>query len=275
MEIRYFGWSGIALRHGGALIGFDLFGDGVTWDVMTLERTIILCLTHGHPEHAGSLRAFLEAPNVRPYLPNIHLVSSLQVIQHINRRGILAAANVHPIEHGGSVSIAGITVTAFTWVHMPLLPPGLRAKGEYVAQLILHPVDLVRIGTMGLLLPANAPQLGFHIAYPDGRTALNYSEGVHRLTSSVEVRQVAKTLPADLLFFAVEPDDVEMIPRWVKILAPRQVYLYEAHRPWRDLFHLPFIDVNAYADELAGRFPQMTFQALTTVGQTAEEAPST
>lgn len=275
MEIRYLGWSGITLRHSGTLIGFDLFGDGVSWDVVAQEPIIVLCLTHGHPEHAGSLRDFLETAEVRPYLPNIHLVSSAQVIRHINRHHILAEENLHPIEHGGSLSIAGITVTAFTWVHMPLLPPGLLPKAEYIAQLVLHPVDLVRIGTMGLSLPANAPQLGFHITYPDGKTVLNYSEGVHRLTDAAEVRQIAKTLPADMLLFAVEPDDAETIPHWVKILDPRQVYIYEAHRPWRNLFHLPFIDVNAYAGELSERFPQMTFHALTTVGQTLlEGAPS-
>ncbi len=60
MQIRYFGWSGISLQHGNTLVGFDLFGDAVTWDVFKSNQTIIFCLTHGHPEHAGSLQAFLE-----------------------------------------------------------------------------------------------------------------------------------------------------------------------------------------------------------------------
>lgn len=267
MKVQYYNWSGITLQHQQTLIGFDLFGEAVTWDVLHQERMIILCLTHGHPEHAGSLQAWLEAPEARPHLPNIHLISSPDVIHHINRKGILEPHNVHPVQAGERITLGGVTVTAFTWVHMPLLPPGLRSKLEYIAQLILHPLDLLRIGTCGLSLPMNAPQLGFHLVYPDGTTVLNYSEGVHRLTDHREVEQVASRLPADMLFFAVEPDDAEAIPRWVERLAPKEVYLYEAHRPWRDLFHLPFINLDEYAQELRRRLPTMTFTQLTKAGQ--------
>ncbi|MBZ0303117.1 MAG: MBL fold metallo-hydrolase [Anaerolineae bacterium] len=267
MHIHYFGWSGIVLRNANTLVGFDLFGDAVTWDALKENEMMLFCLTHGHPEHAGSLRAFLEAPEACPYLPNVHLISSPDVLQHVNRHGILAQENVHSVKDGESVTIAGVKVTAFTWVHMPLLPPGLRPKVEYLFQLILHPIDLIRIGTLGLRLPRNAPQLGFHIAYPDGTTILNYSEGVHRLTNPREVERIARTLPADILFFAVEPDDAAAIPRWVEMLAPREVYVYEAHRPWRDLFHLPFIDLNLYTCNLSERFETVAFSALTRTGQ--------
>ena len=266
MQIKYFGWSGIALLHDDTLIGFDLFGDKVTWEAFKGDQTMILCLTHGHPEHAGSLRAFLEAPEARAHLPNIHLISSPDVVKHINRRGLLSADNVHPVHDGESVMVEGVKVTSFTWVHMPLLPPGLRDKMDYLMQLVLHPFDLMRIGLSALRLPMNAPQLGFHIVYPDGTTVLNYSEGVHRLTDPREVQQVAERLPADMLFFAVEPDDVKAIPRWVEMLAPKEVYLYEAHRPWRDLFHLPYIDVYKYACELSHGYPQIMFDALVVPG---------
>ncbi len=267
MQIHYFGWSGVTLRHEDTLIGFDLFGDAVTWDTLKGNRVTVLCLTHGHPEHAGSLRALLEAPEARPHLANIHLISSPDVIHYINRHNVLAPENVHPVKDSESVTIEGVKVTVFTWVHMPLLPPGLREKLEYIFQLLIHPIDLIRIGTLGLSLPMNAPQLGFHITYPDSTTVLNYSEGVHRLTNSGEVEHVAHKLPMDMLFFAVEPDDAEIIPRWVEMLAPREVYIYEAHRPWRDTFHLPFIDLNKYAIELSERFRTMTFSAMTKVGQ--------
>lgn len=267
MQIHYFGWSGIALQHDNTLIGFDLFGDAVSWDILKHGQTVLLCLTHGHPEHAGSIQAFLEAPEVRAYLTNIHLISSSEVINHINRYGILAPEKTHPVRDRESIVIAGVKITAFTWVHMPLLPPNFREKLEYIFQVIIHPIDLIRIGTSALSLPMNAPQLGFHITYPDGKTVLNYSEGVHRLTNPKEVEQVAKSLPADIIFFAVEPDDVEAIPRWVEMLSPKDVYIYEAHRPWRDTFHLPFIDVDKYKHDLSERFQRMTFSALTKEGQ--------
>ncbi|GIK29957.1 MAG: hypothetical protein BroJett007_30950 [Chloroflexota bacterium] len=270
MQIQYFGWSAITLQHNGVLVGFDLYGDDVHWSSLDGDMPKLFCLTHGHPEHAGSLQAFLESPEARPHLPHVHLLSSAEVIRHINRNGILSPENLHPLDEGDSVTIAGVKVSTFRWVHMPLLPPGLREKMEYIFQLLTHPIDLFRIGTLGLSLPMNAPQLGFHLTYPDGTTMLNYSEGVHRLTRAEEVAQVAKSLPADVLLFAVEPDDAEAIPRWVEMLNPKDVYIYEAHRPWRDLFHLPFIDLEDYAQQLSKRFPAKTFSPLVRVGMLAE-----
>ncbi|MCC7208182.1 MAG: hypothetical protein IT323_12815 [Anaerolineae bacterium] len=270
MKVKYYNWSGITLAHGDTLVGFDLFGDAVTWETLKGYQTIILCLTHGHPEHAGSLRSLLESPEAQGYRERIHLVSSPAVTKHVNRSAYVPTQNVHSVQDRECVTVAGATITAFTWVHMPLLPPGLRPKVSYVLQLLAHPVNLAKIAVQGLRLPMNAPQLGFHIAFPDGATALNYSEGVHRLTKAAEVARVARDLPAGALFFAVEPDDVGAIPRWVETLGPKSVYLYEAHRPWRDLFHLPFVDLTSYACELAERFPDITFTALTEIGQVAE-----
>lgn len=267
MKIHYYNWSGIALQHHQTLIGFDLFGEHVTSDVLHAEPLTLLCVTHGHPEHAGSLRMLLELPESRPYLSNIHLISSPEVVAHINRRGILSPDRLHSAREGEQITIAGITITAFEWVHMPLLPPGLRQKIEYSLQLMIHPLSLLRIGVSGLRLPMNAPQLGFHIGYPDGTTVLNYSEGLHRLTDPKEVERTARHLPADILLFAVEPDDAQAIPRWVEMLAPKAVYLYEAHRPWRDLFRLPFIDLEDYARHLSDRFGTMAFMPLTRAGQ--------
>ncbi len=267
MKIQYHNWSGITLKHDNTLVGFDLFGESVSWDILQEAQTIVICLTHGHPEHAGSLRAFLEAPEAQPYLSNIHLISSLPVIRHINRHDILSTANVHPLQDGEHITLNGMTISAFQWIHMPLLPPGFGEQVKYIFQLLTHPIDLIRIGVMGLRLPMNAPQLGFHITYADGTRVLNYSEGVHRLTKSQEIEQIAQRLPSDILFFAVEPDDALIIPQWVEILGAKEVFIYEAHRPWRDTFHLPFIDLNQYAQELTTRFPKHRFNALTKIGQ--------
>ena len=73
MDIHYFGWSGVALQQGETLIGFDLFGEAVTWDVLPDAATTILCVTHGHPEHCGSLRRLL-SDRAAP-LDRTHVVS--------------------------------------------------------------------------------------------------------------------------------------------------------------------------------------------------------
>jgi len=92
-------------------------------------------------------------------------------------------------------------------------------------------------------------------------------EEYERLTEEAEVAQVARMLPAETLLCAVEPEDRAAIPDWLERLRPRRVLLYEAHRPWRELFGLPYLDLGAYARELAGRLADMEFIALEQVGQ--------
>jgi len=267
MEVQYFGWSGVAIRRADTLVGFDLFGDAVTWAKLDDPATTILCVTHGHPEHCGSLMRFLATPDA--HLPTTHLISSPPVIAYVTRGSGLPIAHAHALEAGDTVSIDGARVTAFAWKHMPLLPPGVRPKIEYAAHVLSRPIDFARIAFGGLHLPLRAPMLGFHLTFADGTTVLNYAEGLHRITDPREVEAVAHELPADVLLFAVEPEDVQAIPRWLEMLRPAAVFLYEAHRPWRERFRLPSVDLNAYATELSERFQHTRFKTLIYAGQVA------
>ena len=263
MEIQYFGWSGITLRHGDTVIGFDLFGEAVTWEALPNAATTILCITHGHPEHCGSLRRFLSVGGAR--LDRTHIISSQPVLDHVTR-GLNHAANAHPLTCDMSVVIDGVQVSGFEWKHMPLLPPSVRAKASYAAHVLSRPLAFARVAFSGLRLPMSAPMLGFHVVFADGLRVLNYAEGLHRLTDRQEVEAVAQRWPADVLLFAVEPEDVEVIPRWIELLSPATVILYEAHRPWREMFHLPYIDLEDYAAELTARFHQIQFVPLVAAG---------
>ncbi len=260
MQTHYYGWSGIALQHDDTVIGFDLFGENVTWSVLPPATTTILCVTHGHPEHCGSLRQLLAAADAR--LAQTHIVSSPAVLAHVTQGIQIPAGNLHPVEDGQTVTIAGVQVAVFAWRHLPLLPSGIGPKLEYVWRLVLRPLELARIGFAGLRLPMGAPMIGFHIRWPDGATVLNYAEGLHRSTNPGEVQTVARRLPATTLLFAVEPEDAEAVPHWIAALAPTTVMLYEAHRPWRETFQLPYIDLTDYARTLSARFPQMQFVPL-------------
>jgi hypothetical protein len=82
------------------------------------------------------------------------------------------------------------------------------------------------------------------------------------MTDAGQVQAVAQHLPAATLLFAVEPEDAAAVPRWIETLAPSTVLLYEAHRPWRELFQLPYIDLTDYAHTLSARFQQMRFVPL-------------
>ena len=66
---------------------------------------------------------------------------------------------------------------------------------------------------------------------------------------------------------AVEPEDVDVIPRWIEMPSPSAVILYEAHRPWREMFRLPYVDLEVYAVELSARFRQIQFALLLATGR--------
>jgi hypothetical protein len=268
MEIQYFGWSGLSVRSGDAMVGFDLFGDAVTWDALGNADATILCLTHGHPEHVGAIRRFLAAPEAEKRLPSIHLVSSSQLVAFANRDNVLPASNLHVIAPGETASVAGVDVAAFEWTHGSLLPAGAGPKFEHVKRLVSHPLAAIRIGFSGLRMPRNAPTLGYHLTFADGTTLLNYSEGMHRQANAQDVQAVAHQSPADTVVFAVEPEETDVIPRWVETLNPESVLMYEAHRPWRDIFGMETIDLNAYAASLSEHLGPTRFHALTRPGQT-------
>lgn len=268
MDVQYFGWSGIAVKQDDALVGFDLFGDAVTWDALGDARVITFCLTHGHPEHVGSLRGFLAGPTAQDRRARIHVVSSPKVLDYINRGELVPASNVHRINAGEQVTIEDLRISAFAWRHESLLPPGLQTKASYVARLVRHPVTLGRIGIAGLRKPLGAPTLGYHVIFSDGSAVLNYSEGLHRHTDADEVASVARELPAGTVLFGVEPEDTDVLPRWIEMLQPKTACLYEPHRPWRDIFGLPHVDLDQYSRQLTTRIHGVDCRALTEPQQT-------
>ncbi|MEZ4588372.1 MAG: MBL fold metallo-hydrolase [Gemmatimonadales bacterium] len=274
LEIRYFGWSGVALVGAGGTVAVDPFGEAATWATLPEGNTVI-CLTHGHPEHCGTARELLSRADPAR-LAGTHLVSSPQVVRHVNRGDWLEVGQVHALPARRHVSVGSLRIATFAWTHLPLLPPeSLRAKAAYATSLLRHPIEALRIGLAGARLPMRAPYLGFHVTFADGRTVLNYAEGLHRLTDPGEVAAVAAELPADTLLLAVEPEDIEAIPRWLEILRPREVALYEAHRPWRELFELPYVDLDRYAVDLQSRSPKTIVRALREPGQRLLSDPPT
>lgn len=255
----------------GHTVGVDLFGAAVGWESLP-AGSIVLCATHGHPEHCGLFAELLR--NADPErLKATHLLSSPDVVDPILDQSPLPAGNAHGVAAGGSVSLEGVRISTFSWQHLPILPPeSLAAKAEYAKQLSRHPIEAARIAFSALRLPMQAPYLGFHITLPSGLKILNYSEGLHRMTNASEVTSVAEALPADVVMLAVEPEDTEAIPHWIEILSPSTVIIYEAHRPWREMFELPYVDLADYAETLGKDLPGIRVEALIEPGDRVDVA---
>ena len=262
IQIRYFGWSGVAIRHADAAVGFDLSGGPEVWPSLGDAATSIVCVTHGHPDHVAGLRHLLAAPEARPRLAAVRLVSSRPVVDYVMAGGILPAGNTFAVSGGEDVSVNGVRVFAFPWKHAPLAPPGVRPKIAFAAHVMSHPAGFARVARGALGLPIGAPTLGFHVTFPDGFTVLNFAEGLHRLADRREVARVAGRLRAELLLFAVEPEDVRDVRGWVELLRPSKVLLYEAHRPWRELFGLPTVNLRSCVAELSAHFQSVQCGAL-------------
>jgi len=266
MDIVYLGWSGVIARVQEVAVIFDPPDAPGVAAAIRPARAAIACVTHGHPDHVAGARGLLGALPGQPSLRSVHLVSSAPIVRWA------AAGDRHAVSDRGAVEIAGARITAFAWTHAPLLPPGFRSSLAYAARVIRRPASAFDIARAALGRPLRAPTLGFHVAFPGGQTLINYAEGLHGRADPLTVGVVASSLPAQAALVAVEPEDVPHLPRWISLLDSEQIYLYEAHRPWRERFGLPTVDLQACADRLAAQFPRLRLQALTLPARIAAEA---
>ncbi|MFB6264211.1 MAG: MBL fold metallo-hydrolase [Bradymonadaceae bacterium] len=264
MRVRYHGWSGVTVENEDRVVGFDLPDRSVV--PRDSDRNFVLCVTHGHPDHCGAL---LDACNGETWIDEATLVSSPVVVEHFRSGRAATPGDVRSITPRDSRSVEGLELAAFEWQHMPLLPPGVSEKIQHLVSVASRPLELARIATDGLRLPIDSPTLGFHVSFDGGTTVLNYGEGLHRMTSASEVDRVARRFPdIDLLLSAVEPEDRDEVPRWIRTLSPDRAFLYEAHRPWRETFGLGTLALEEYAAEVDERLADVRIGALVSPGET-------
>ncbi len=252
MRIKYSGWSSFSLDHCEIFAGFDVFGRGVEDVGFVVGNPYHLFISHGHPEHCGHINKIRRRDHSR----QLRLYSSEPVLDFVRSFG-LTEVQLHGLSKNPMVTESGLCVASFEWKHMPLLPPeSVGAKIRHLLQLARHPLRFVSEFVSGLGMPIRAPTIGFHLRFPDGTTVLNYAEGLHRLTLADEVERVARQYPSDILLAGVEREDREVIPRWIKILNPRTVVLFEPHGPWRSAFGFPETPLREIGEGIQKLFPE-------------------
>ncbi len=250
MKLTYHGWSGISLNRDDVQIGFDLM------NYPSKGKDVVLCVSHGHPDHVGAIHAMSMRQDPQ-FEARTHVLSSREILRAVaNEKN--GPRHLHEMQPGDVIKLAGAEFTCFSWQHMSLLPPGLRPKFAYVRSLLSHPFGLARVGLEGLGHPLRAPTLGFGVRFSGGCTVVNYGEGLHRRTNIREVREIAQHFSPQVVLFAVEPEDTEIIPRFLRVLGPETICIYEAHRPWREMFELPCVDLEHYAKVLRKLLPHVS-----------------
>jgi len=157
-----------------------------------------------------------------------------------------------PVTAGGFFADGkGVQAEAFSWRHMPLLPPGIIPACRHVWRLLRGWRKATSIIRMMLTGPRRAGEmLGFVLTVGEDMSVIAYGEGLHRYTCPSEVRAVTGTLQKACLLVAVEPEDVAALPDLVRESGVVAAFLYEPHAGWRDGFNMPRADLAALAAEI-------------------------
>jgi len=280
-DVTYLGWSGFRIdRPDGSLLLIDPPA-GVS---IPADRPLLVFITHGHPEHLGGVRAFLD--HVPGNARREHGLDSSFVARSFRKPGSTfrerapADASPAPITVCASADIAcylsrrsrrpcvtfvnarederatladGVDVEIFRWKHLPLLPPGgVVPAAAHLLALASRPLLAARIVRAGIAGPRPDPMLGFRIIAGDIRI-LAYGEGLHRLCAPAEAAREARGCEGGTLLAAVEPEDAGYLSDLICAAKPGRVFLYEPHARWRDAFQMPRADLCALAAVLRRR----------------------
>ena len=245
--LRYLGWSGFRVDWPD---GTTVFVDPPEAAALPHDREAWIAITHGHPEHVAGAAAHLADPQ---RMAAARVLASSRVCAHLRHSSRHAGDRFRALDAGGSATLPGLRVQAFAWRHMPLLPPEPSLAVRHAAHLARHPGITLGIVKDGLVGSPPGAMLGFGLIPYEGPRVLVYSEGLHRRTRISEVRAAREQIDADVLLFAVEPEDVEVLPDLVAAIGARVVVPYEAHAEWRESLVMPRADLEQLSRDLASR----------------------
>lgn len=238
-EIKYLGWSGFHIH---TPSGENIFIDPPKGTIFP-KTELIIFITHGHPEHIGGTLNFLRDPSTDQKLT---IISSKKISSYLRekcKKNNITFVNTHNYDQ--RVLSPYLSFKSFNWTHMPLLPPGILASLRHILKMIKGfrlAWKIIRKSLNGPL--GSGGYLGYILDLKSGPNIIIYGEGLHRHSSLQDVINIGKISPGSTLFVAAEPEDVEILPDLIKASGACSAILYEPHRPWRDIFELPHINLN-------------------------------
>lgn len=241
ISISYLGWSGFRIDRQD---GVPIFIDPDARAELPLGRPLVILLTHGHPEHLGGTRAYLERAGNGA---DATIFASTAICRHLARRSKAGRLKFKPVCPGMRLEAdGGVSITVFQWQHLPLLPYGFGPAVRHVAQLLSNPQLALRIAWAGLTGPRPGPMLGFQIGFGDG-DVVAYGEGLHRFCKP---RRGDGPQDRTILLAGIEPGDESAVPDLIRECGVRSAILYEPHAKWRDAFRMPQADLASVRDSL-------------------------
>ncbi len=247
IDLAYLGWSGFRVTWS---TGPQVFVDPPDAEAIPRDREAWILLTHGHPEHVRGAASHLQDPR---RTSDAVIVASPRVCARLERRHGRPGDRFHPIRAGEVIDLPRLAVGAFSWHHMPLIPPEPRLALAHIARLVRHPSFVLEVLRDSIAGPPPGSMLGFRLIPHSGARVLLYSEGLHRRTRVAEALAAGRECGADLMIFAVEPEDAAVLPGLVAAVGIPVVIPYEAHRYWRDELDMPQVDLGRLARDLGAR----------------------
>ncbi len=244
LHMTYLGWSGFRFSWSG---GPQILVDPPDVAGIDREREAWLLLSHGHSEHvAGALNYLTDTSRVAP----VTVLASPPVCRYLKCRYGRKDDRFIACLPGDVKTLSDLRIDVFNWRHMPLLPSGLRPALRYLFHLVRHLDFTLKILRGGLKLIKVGPMLGFRLVPKSGPRLLLYSEGLHKHTSKIEIKETGQLLNAEVLLFAVRPEDAQVIPDLVATIGISVAVPYEAHQDWRKGFGLPVANLADIAIQL-------------------------
>ncbi|GAX62220.1 Zn-dependent hydrolase of the beta-lactamase fold [Candidatus Scalindua japonica] len=236
LKMTYLGWSGFRFS---CSDGPQIFVDPPDTTGIDNEREAWFLLSHGHSEHvAGTANYLTDLSRVAP----VTVLASPTICRYLERRHGRKGDRFISSLPGDVKTLPGLRIDVFSWQHMPLLPSGFKSRIRYLFRLVQRLDFTLKVLRSGLKLIKVGPMLGFRLIPKSGPRLLLYSEGLHKYADRMEIKETGQLLSAELILFAVRPEDVQVIPDLLSTLGSSVAVPYEAHKYWRRGFGLPVVD---------------------------------
>lgn len=240
-QMTYLGWSGFEFR---SQEDSYVFIDPPKATVFPDKSAVTIFITHGHPEHLGGTLDYVRNEKTAK---GTTIIASKTVCRYLAKeckRKNIDFVSVKPGQQ--SALVTDVSFEVFKWKHMPLLPPGFGAALRHIWHLLRGFRVAWRIISMSLRGPFGpGDMLGYLLRFSGGKNVIIYGEGLHRKCRIEDVAAIGGKSPGATLLVASEPEDSAELPQLVAASGAAQAILYEPHRPWRDIFKLPHVDMQA------------------------------